>query len=105
MANKYYKTSRKFINQPDEPDLGAVHWEVRAEKESCGYNSFGASLHVWDCNKKVRLEFGAYNLAEAKRRAAKIDRLINQLQEFKKSLGEAFDYLDGVIGDTHDGEE
>lgn len=84
---KYVKRNRLWLNPISSYDTGALEWEVGGS-----YGSIHGDFAIWDCSKKIVLNFAADDLAEARKRAKKVDTLITELQKFKQALGEAWEF-------------
>lgn len=84
---EFKKYSRVWLNPPNHYDTGALHWNVSA----CG-SYVDADLTIWDCGRKVTLNFSFGNDKDAKLRANKIDLVIKELAKFKEALGEGLSF-------------
>lgn len=94
----YFKAGRVWINPIDAGDTGAVHWGVGVYNHSP--NAIACNLQIWDCGRKVSLDFDSWGENGAKARAKKLDLLIAELQKMKKALGEAYSKLEFEENDT-----
>lgn len=86
---KLYK--RKWLNPKDSSDSGMVSYKVHHDE---GSSWISAELGLWDCNRKITLDFDCGNYEQAKNRAIKLDILIESLQEMKVQLGKCLSYDD-----------
>lgn len=93
MSKKIDKGARQWLNPERHDDTGMFAWFVEYERdENDSYPSdwVEAALDIWDCSRKVSLNFGFSNEKQAKQRAEKIDMLITALQDMKKVMAEAY---------------
>ena len=84
MPKNIYRTSRKFLNPAKSYDTGILEWKV--EQYGAGID---ASFSVWDCTKKIVLDFSFTESKEANARAKKIQILIDELISFRESIADA----------------
>lgn len=72
---------RKFLNKKE--GLGAIQTYVSLDSDS-----ISASVELMDCNRKISLDFYFYEATEKnlKEKLAKLDILINTLNEFRNDL-------------------
>lgn len=96
---KTFLAKRKWLNPIDHADTGMFSMDVSAE-------SYGVSgtFTLWDCGRKVSLDFWVSDEKDAKARANKLDMLISGLQEMKEAMGKAYNFYlenktDGVALD------
>ena len=77
--------SRSWLNPNKNSDTGAVQWYVE-------YNDYGpqCQFSIWDCSRKISLDFSFYNEKGANQRAKKIDILVKHLLLMKKEMGDAY---------------
>lgn len=75
---------RDFLNPLGHEDSGIMESTV-------SYDEFfiTSSVSIWDCGKKIALEFSIYNIQDAKERAQKIHTMIQHLRAVQTALGEA----------------
>ena len=83
-AKNIKRYSRKFLNPITHWDTGILEWNVEQTD-----NSIRAGLAMWDCSRKITLDFDCYDTNDMKLRAKKIDILINELIEFKEAMADA----------------
>lgn len=86
MAKEYTTSKRLWLNPKNSEDTGAVHWNVCADS----YYLSG-DFSIWDCSRKITLNFGIYNEKDAIDRAKKINMLIESLEAFRDALGKAYE--------------
>ena len=84
MAKTFKKSKRFWLNPKDHSDTGMVSWKVDGDKYGCE-----GTFTIWDCSRKVSLNFWCESEKEAIQRVDKIDKLIEALQEFKQAMEEA----------------
>lgn len=87
----YMKSSRKWLNPKGHWDTGAIQWEVRT---SGTIHVIEGNLSIWDCGRKITLNFSAYNPQDLKQRARKLELLISELEEFREAMGKAYETID-----------
>ena len=101
MKNKVYTKGRKWLNPIDSCNSGAIQYKVTADapyKE--GVLDICAELNIWDCSKKISLDFSIWEDSDAKKVAQKIQILQDALQDIKVGLGKAYeDSMNSEIGD------
>lgn len=85
---KHYLRKRAWLNPTKSEDTGAVSCYVSSYE---GDPYVDGDLSIWDCGRKVSLNFSIYSEKDAKDRAKKINTLISTLQEMKSALGKAYD--------------
>ena len=88
MSSKQYGSTRRWLNPKKSDDTGMLSWEVSAS--SWGID---ASFDIWDCSRKISLSFDVYRGSadtQGIARAAKIDILIEELQNMKAAMGRAY---------------
>ena len=83
----YYTNQRHWLNSINHHDSGAVHFKVSRDSD---YKWVDASFTVWDCSRKITLDFNFEDNQEAQHRAEKIDILIEALYDMRKALGAAW---------------
>lgn len=88
---EFKRSSRKWLNPKGHYDTGAIQWDVRC---SGSIHTIESDLSIWDCGKKITLNFSAYKPQDLKERAKKINLLISELEALRDALGEAYDYID-----------
>jgi len=86
MKEKKFLSIRKWLNPKDSADSGMVTAHVTAS-----YGIVDSSLTIWDCARKITLDFGFYDEKAAVQRAQKLDLLIDTLQQMKAQMGVAFE--------------
>lgn len=77
--------SRQFLNPLKDDDTGLLQSHVIVHRWS-----IDAEFSIWDCNRKISLNFDCYSHEDILKRAEKVDKLIEHLQQFRKGLGKAF---------------
>lgn len=91
-------SKRIWLNPKDSTDTGAIHWQIEQSDDSEIY----AAINIWDCGKKVSLNFDcgitSWSTSPAER-AKKIDLMVGALQEFKAAMGKAYANLKEVEKD------
>lgn len=69
---------------------GSISWDVAAhQSREKGTTNIDAGIDITDCSRKIGLEFYCPTPARFKQRVAKLENLINSLQEFHFALHEA----------------
>jgi hypothetical protein len=88
---KYFGRSRKWLNPERSSDTGMVSWEVSVWN---GDRYIDGTFHVWDCSRKISLDFNCSvdKPDKCKQRADKFDILIKELQDMREAMGKALDY-------------
>ena len=89
MSKKIHNV-RRWLNPKDHSDSGLVHMTVDVDGTPA-YPYVDAGMDIWDCSRKITLDFSFSNEKEAKQRVEKIDILIQELENLKAVLGVAFD--------------
>lgn len=84
------------LNRNGHHSVACVSWKVKASidirtndtSDAIDYtnNSIYASLTLSDCNKAVHLDFDCYKNSDVNNSIYKIDTLIRELENFRKSL-------------------
>jgi hypothetical protein len=95
-----YVCKRKWLNPAISSDSGAISYIVEDDYNAEVY----ASLSLWDCGRKVTLDF-SFNATDPKQsqeRAKKINLLIESLIEMRDAMGEAFNDKANNTTDIHD---
>ena len=82
---KVLLSKRAYLNPKDHSDNGLIQSKVSVDD----YNIDG-SVSIWDCSRKITLDFDVHNHKDAAIRAKKLDIIIDHLQEVKKAMGEAY---------------
>ena len=101
MKYKVYKKGRAWLNHVDSYNSGAIQYKVSADRPwKEGYIDICAELSIWDCSRKITLDFNASDEKEAKKVADKIQILQNALQDIKEGLSEA--YIDSMNAEIED---
>lgn len=90
---------RKWLNPKTHSDLGAIKYKVHHDG---GTGWVAAEVDIWDCGRKITLDFDCHNKRDAKNRTKKLDILIESLQEMKVHLNKALDYDDVFEYDEED---
>lgn len=86
MAHKH--STRKWLNPKSSGDSGMVTWYVEGDLDSAYF--IDATFSIWDCSRKINLNFSFSSAKAAKERADKIDFLITELQDMKDHLAIAY---------------
>jgi hypothetical protein len=86
-------SKRKWLNPKDHNDTGLIAYSVLTD-EGDEWASVDAFLDIWDCSRKISLNFCFDNDKQAKNRAKKIDYMISALEEMKEAMAEAYDKID-----------
>lgn len=86
--DKNFGHARKWLNPANDEDTGAISWSVVAD----GHNDIDAGISIWDCNKKITLNFDAWNDKRHIDRAKKINTIIEELIKFKDAMAKAYEY-------------
>lgn len=96
MSKRIKKYSRKFLNPVTHWDTGILEWNVTQED-----SWIDGKFTVWDCSRKISLDFSFGDSKEADQRAKKLDILITELQQFREALADALQasYLTPVEDD------
>ena len=87
---KQFGSKRRWLNPKSSDDTGMVSWSVSAD-----HYSLDATFDVWDCSRKISLDFGVYGddiTKDATYRAKKLDILIGELQAMKDAMASAYEY-------------
>jgi len=94
--DKMYLSKRLWLNPKASSDSGALQYEVSIEKGYIDdkYRYLSANLDIWDCNRRISLDFGFDSDKSAKERDKKISLMITALQEIKQALGKAYNDMD-----------
>ena len=103
MKFKVYVKNRKWLNPVDSHNSGAIQYKVSADKpwKEGSYDIF-AELSIWDCTKKINLDFSVGDDNDAKKVVNKIQTLQDALQDMKAALGRA--YEDSINAEIEDAE-
>lgn len=97
-TKEFKKNNRIWLNPLDSHDTGALQWHVYADAYG-----MGGIISIWDCGRKISLNFDSFDEKKTKQRAKKIDQMIEELQKFKYAMGEAYKFKhsqeleDGVL--------
>jgi len=86
MKEKKFLSIRKWLNPKDSADSGMVQAFVASS-----YGCVDSSLTIWDCSRKITLDFSFYDEKSAAQRAQKLDLLIDAMQQMKAKMGVAFE--------------
>lgn len=80
------KRGKKFLNNSHE-EHGSVSWHVTTGKDMDFYQSTcGGELRIADCYKVITLDFDCEKVSHVDKRIAKLDVLIQELQEMRAAL-------------------
>ena len=93
---KTYINKREWLNPKDVYNSGAISYAVTSYIGGDD-DSVDGELTIWDCSRKVTLDFSFYTLKGSKVVSKKIDKLINSLQDIKEALGDAYNDKAGVL--------
>jgi len=92
MKFKIYTKGRKWLNPVDSHNSGAIQYKVSADKPwKEGQLDIFAGLSIWDCSKKISLDFSVCEVKDAIKVAKKIQILQDALQDIKVNLGKAYE--------------
>ena len=83
--DKTFGKTRRWLNPKAHSDTGMISWDVSAS----GY-SVEAEFSMWDCSRKINLDFNVYNEKDARDRAAKLDILIEELTKMREAMADAY---------------
>jgi len=89
--NKPIHNVRRWLNPKDHSDSGMLHVMVDVDDDP-EYPYVGVDFTIWDCSRKVTLDFSFCTMKEAKQRAEKIDLLIQELTNLKAVMGVAYNH-------------
>lgn len=89
MREKTFFNRREWLNSKSHYDTGAIHSKITADNYSVD-----GSVSIWDCGRKINLNFDVYKDKDFKVRIQKIDTLIEHLNLFREGLYDAKDYFD-----------
>jgi len=104
MKYKVYTKGRKWLNPIDSCNSGAVQYKVSADKPWKDGHDICSTLSIWDCSKKISLDFSVYDKKDADLVAKKIQVLQDALQDIKEALGLAYhDSLNSEYRGDEDG--
>lgn len=81
MKDKTFLNKREWLNSKTDCDTGAVHTTVSADEYS-----LNADMTLWDCSKKITLNFSIWDKSGIKQRKAKIAKLINHLKQLETAI-------------------
>jgi len=99
MKFKIYTKARKWLNPIGCYNSGAIQYKVSADKPwKDGEVDICAELSIWDCSRKIVLDFNVCNEKSAINVAKKIQILQDALQDIKVNLGKA--YNDSINADV-----
>jgi len=100
MKFKVYTKARKWLNPMDSHNSGAIQYKVSADKPwKEGMLDISAKISIWDCSKKIALDFSVCEEKDAVKVAKKIQILQDTLQDIKVSLGKAYeDSINAEVG-------
>lgn len=88
--NHYSKSGKRFLND-DYDEHGAVSWQVtKGFSEKRRTNNKDAELRLQDCYKVITIEFGYDGKEQYQERLAKLDVLIEELNEFRSALADSW---------------
>jgi len=87
---KTYINKRYWLNPKSVYNSGAISYSVKSYPEDEYDDSVESELSIWDCSRKITLDFSFYTLEGSKVVSKKIERLINSLEEIKLALGKAY---------------
>jgi len=91
MKFKIYTKARKWLNPILAYNSGAIQYKVSADKPwKEGEVDIFAELSIWDCSRKIVLDFNVSDEESAKNVAKKIKIIQDALQDMKESLGRAY---------------
>lgn len=88
---KKYVNKRLWLNPISSSNSGAVTYSVSADLGDETWQGIDAEFVIWDCYRKVGLDFSMYDAKTATEVATKINALIVALEEFKVHLGKAWE--------------
>ena len=84
MPRDVKKGKRKFLNPVGHADSGILEWVVDQYDEGVD-----AHFSIWDCSRKIVLDFSFYNIRGANQRAKKLDLLLEEMSALKEALADA----------------
>lgn len=89
---KTFLRKRKWLNPKKSTNTGALDYSVYSDTEDYGgYGCVEAHLSIWDCNRKITIDFSMYYKEDGEKIARKINILIDSLTEIKEALGVAWE--------------
>jgi len=93
---KIHVNKREWLNPINISNSGAISYAVSSWSDD---QYIDGEMSIWDCNRKVNLDFSFGTKQGAKNVASKINKMIDALEEIKAALGEAYarkvDVLEG----------
>lgn len=85
-------SKRKWLNSLNSPDTGAVQYHGYYDQYSMNID-----MTIWDCSRKISLDFSLYEDGDYKERLKKIRILKESLQEIEDYMNEHYDtFWEGV---------
>jgi len=95
MASKVHTKGRKWLNPVNSYNSGAIQYIVSSDEPwDRGESDISAELSIWDCSRKITLDFSVYTHKDAVNSAKKIQVLQDALQDIKEALSSAYgDYI------------
>ena len=83
---------KKFLTERGD-EGGSLRWFINTEGEEHAWK-VESSLTLTDCYRHITLEFHAGTKPQCLKRVAKLDTLIEELQEFRESLSKSLSTFD-----------
>ena len=84
---KKFGTRRRWLNPKGHSDTGMISWEVIADSAHVD-----AGFSMWDCSRKISLDFSIWEPKDAEQRAEKLDFLIEELTAMREAMADAYKY-------------
>jgi len=91
--SKTFTRNRQWLNPVEHEDTGAISWHVEG-----GVYEAEAEITIRDCDRQIKLDFGARDKKELNQRIKKLNMLIDALEDVKQNLGEAFKHYQSIKG-------
>lgn len=79
--NKWHQV---LLNPPNHWDSGAMQWWV--EFDETDPSRFDGGIKIKDCNRSVTLSFYSENLRDIAQRKKKVEKMMEELNEFYEHL-------------------
>ena len=87
--NKVKKVGRKWLNPSDHEDTGLVAWYVKCRDKDSEW--VDANLSIWDCYKKISLDFDCHATKDLEVRLKKLDLLEEAIAGVRAGLLKAYE--------------
>ena len=87
MKEKKFLAKRKWLNPINSSDTGMIATEVLAD-DFC----VGGVVDIWDCSRKITLDFNVYSKGDLSQRKKKLRIMIEMLEDVYDTMDKAYDY-------------